>query len=185
MIKLNELHAISLAASTDKNRYYLNGVRIENYKDGKHGIIATNGHIIAMLHLQPHEIVNSFTIPNDDIEILLFVARKYYAASAKIDFENRKIELFNAEKSFFVMEFKPIDLAYPDFRKIIEDAPEEATPSIAVQFDAKYLAVFGEIHEILRGSKTITILPLSPSEQAIITFYDCPEFSGRVMPMWS
>jgi hypothetical protein len=185
MIKLNELHAISLAASHEEARYNLNGVHIEKYMDGKHGLIATNGHIIAMLHLQPaKEIANSFTIPTDDIEILLFVARKYYAAEAKIDFENRKIELFNAEKSFFIMELKPIDRAYINFRNKIKDT-SEATPSVAVQFNAKYLTVFGKIHEILRGSKTITILPISPSEQAIITFYDCPEFQGRVMPMRS
>ncbi len=198
-IKANELEAISLAASTEARRYYLNGVCIERYEDGTTGLIATDGHRIATLRAklgeQPKE---SFIISSADIKRILTLYKcevKTLAKSVRHFLkivigknEDDKLELslslcdddgIGAIRVSFTT--KAVDGNFPDWRRVLPAESEDVSPYLA--FNADYMADFGKMTRLITGVKTahIVIKQSNPNAPMRVVIDKNNEFLAALM----
>ena len=203
MIKINELEAISLAASKDDTRYYLQGVLIETYKEGKQGMIATDGYRLASLYVQPaEEVSSSYILSSDDIKKALTIAKMEQKALAKSTADYVALTIATDDKASLTVNIglfektgelvkilnsfttKAIDGNFPDFRRAVPAAPKGDVYPI-VSFNASYVADFGKMAKLLTGNKLpqINMTLRGKNEAMIINIPNAPEFAGVLVAM--
>ena len=202
-IKINELEAINLAASKDDTRYYLKGVLIETYKDGKQGMIATDGHRLASLYMQPaEEVASSYILSTDDAKKIILYGKAESKSIPKNSTDFIAVDIATDDKASLTVYIglfektgelvkilnsfttKAIDGTYPDWRRTIPQQRDAISGGF--EFNADYMADFGKMAKLLTGLKTpcICVKMLGDYRTPLkIEIADCPNFAGVLMPM--
>jgi DNA polymerase-3 subunit beta len=194
-INLNALKAVSLFASKEETRYYLQGVNIEFYPDC---VIyaATDGHrlfvyrdalpdgderntlsgnvIIPLAHCAPFKATTRALAsdPYATLEGEPFEARKGAASSFKLAWQGTTIE------------FKPIDGTFPDWRRVLppRDVASLEAPPAEVCFNFDYLASFAKAGAIVDALKP-ALIPNGADGPAWISFGPEAPCFGVIMPV--
>ena len=158
MYKINaaELEAVSLAASHEQSRYYLNGVCLEPYEDNTVGMIATDGHRLHTMHVKRDAAVpeGSFIIGNDDIAkaLSLYKAAVKGLARSMRDMLTLQVTadtitvMLGGDIPQGSFSYKPVDANFPDWRRVFPSG-EAGAPNVA--FNGAYITDFAKASKIL------------------------------------
>jgi DNA polymerase-3 subunit beta len=130
LIDTNLIKAAMLCASTEKTRYYLNGV----YFDPRGFIVATDGHRLFCAKIEAWD-GDSFLIPNDMLKRAMT--------------GNKALIVEVTATSIDGVAYVPIDGTFPDWTRVI---PQELSGETA-QFNPAYVADLGKVAKIL-GDKS-------------------------------
>ena len=132
-VSLNKKHMdaidwVSLAQSTEKTRYYLNGMYF-----GGNQIVATNGHMLNCITIDQEIIKDGGVIfPRTAWKYLMMLCKELKDFDVEIEFYEK--EKFKATVGHCVMEGKLIDGTFPDWRSLVPDEfPEENTTFFDVE----------------------------------------------------
>jgi hypothetical protein len=160
------LKAALICASTEQVRYYLNGA----YVDPKGFIVATDGHraFVARIDLPDVPAFDGWIIPRDAIKRAL---TGYKADTITI-----------APDRVGDISCRPIDGAYPDWRRVV---PDELSGETA-QFNPPYIADMGKIGDILTGKRRNSLsahIHHNGEGPAGVTFPDCTDAFAVLMPI--
>lgn len=172
-IQTNHLKAAACCAAQQDIRYYLNGVLIE-VRATETRIVATDSNMAAVLRdtvlAGEQPVFPDVIVPNEVVKQVL--ASKSPTLSLIFD-EKAKVWSLGG------MTFKPIDQAYPDYRRII---PREHSGE-AAQFNVDFLGAFKKIGKAL-GVKSQPIIRHNGNGAAQVQFYGRDdEFVGVIMPL--
>jgi DNA polymerase-3 subunit beta len=141
-IDINQLKALTFAATTEETRYYLKGVFIEAQTDKVLGV-ATDGHRLLAMKLDAtwDETPTPFSIiiPLSTITSIKIDRRISVATLSKI---NDKWTLTHVDQTIL---FEPVDGTYPDWRRIVPDT----VSGEAAQYNPALLADFLKINKQL------------------------------------
>lgn len=171
VIDMFALKAVSLAASTEETRYYLNGVYVEA-KDKKLTMVATNGHILMGISFETYaDDTFGEIIPLSLINLIKINSKQ--KRDGYLHVEDKKITLTHGDFSYSA---KAIDGIFPNWRVVL---PKEATGE-AAQFDPKYVSVFRKASEVMRLSSFPTIAH-NGRNPTLIHWY--PNAIGIIMPL--
>lgn len=193
-----ELEAVSLAASKEETRYYMNGVYVENYEGG-HALIATDGHRMHSIGIRPIEAAKGgFILGNDDIKKALSMAKAEKlpkhssdAVRIRIDADELKISIKiivvdkegDSVRECGSFTSKAIDGTFPDYRRLIP-AISEAAVGCLLSFNAAYIADFGKAAKLLSSPRSqIKITSSGIHNPVLIELPCCESFTGVLMPM--
>lgn len=178
-VDLNILQAVSIFASTEETRYYLNGVLVE-IEPASVTYVATDGHrLFAYRGLQldnpDNTLLGSFIIPT--AECKPFKRGKHSDPKATLSTAGEKSLRFDYEGQGKI--FKPIDGSFPNWRLVSSGATPEPSGEI-LKFNWNYIASFHKAGEMI-GIGIPSLLP-GGNGPAIIHF-DCGhQVFGLVMP---
>ena len=142
---------VALCVSTDKTRYYLNGVCLEGTEREGVRAVATDGHRLANLKLNPlvvkddklvpgtakHEF--DVIMPRDAVEWLGKLPRKVtslHTVSFEFDKTVLALSFWEWDRLQSTAHFKLIDRNFPDFRRVTPSFPDTVP---CTYLDAKYL----------------------------------------------
>ena len=145
-INMNILKAVNLAASTDKLRYYLNGVLIEVTEDAVR-YVATNGHILLTMTEKlpyPNTLTGSWIIPRGWIKNTIGLALK---GTLQLELSESLLTFRGPGSANTVT---PIDGTFPDWRRTV---PKTAKPGAKLQiqqFNPEYIMVFARFAKALK-----------------------------------
>lgn len=173
-IPTNILKAVSLFASKEETRYYLNGVCVEAEQDAIR-LIATDGHRLftARIDCENLESFEAFIIPSDAIK------------RALTGNKDESVELAIKPYSLASVSFAPIEGSFPDWRRV---APSEVS-GVPSQLNTEYFADFGKAAKFLNGGRKAfagqgVFIAHNGTAPCVVTFQrdDC---IGLLMPMRS
>jgi hypothetical protein len=147
------LDAAMAAVSKEETRYYLKGV----FVDARGFIAATNGHIaFAARCTEATAFADTFvTIGGSNALAGVLVPDTAIARAAKGKSPYYTIErdaggMYWLQRGAVRVHFVPVDGNFPDWTRIIPEAPETET---AAHFDPKYVAAMGKMAQALGGGK--------------------------------
>lgn len=161
------LKAALVCASTEKVRYYLNGV----YVDPKGFLVSTDGHRLfcGKIDFDPGQApFEGWIIPSDAIKRAL---TGYKADTITI-----------APDRVGAIMCAPVDGTYPDWRRVV---PDELSGETA-QFNPTYVADMGKIGVILRGKRRNSLdahIHHNGEGPAAITFPEIDDAFAVLMPI--
>lgn len=178
-IKPNELEAISLSASTEQTRYYLNGVYITG-----NAMVATDGHRLAGLRLSEAS-SEGFILGNADIKKALQLYKSVplkQRGDVEIRIVGETLLVINKSENVGSFLFKPVDGNFPDYTRVIPTNTDEGKP--VTSFNAAYMADFDKMSRLLTGNKTSCIRLRSTGDDAplLVDIAGAGEFTGVLMP---
>jgi DNA polymerase III sliding clamp (beta) subunit (PCNA family) len=200
-MKPAELAAIAIAASTEATRYYLNGVCVESYSDGTHGLIATDGHRLHSINTQ-EKAVEHFIFASDDIKkalamlkaeektlkplkhlLRIIVEHTPPMCALKVSIalvtENELKEIEIHEKASFTT--KAIEGNFPDWRRIMPTSEPLAGP---IGFNGFLAHGFTEAAKLLGDKSALVIFNSNGTDNPIpVSIQAAPAFKGVLMPM--
>ncbi len=165
-LNLKTLAAVSLAASTEETRFYLNGVLVQCRAD--HVMyVATDGHRLIVVREAVDNTSNEtgvltgdFIIPNDVCKAFKIKKRRYeyeeIAILSYVSATELKLQPLGENATIF----KPIDGTYPDYRRVIPKelsgktdysklSRDNVGDDFGVTYNPKYLADFAKFGEIM------------------------------------
>ena len=177
-IKISKLLAANIFASTEKERYYLNGVLFE-VSEGKARIVATDGHRMIIFDLEGDDFWEdcSVIIPSSLI--------KRIKAGRKTDFADMEIKdgIVRIDYDGAVFSEKAIDGNYPDYRRIMipDDKKQEFTPEI--RFNPSYLGDFAKVNKILGRAKSSIVMTTYSAEEPVKVTNRSGDYTAILMPM--
>lgn len=166
LLPMNSLKGMSVLASKQDVRYYLNGVLIESNKSYTR-MIATDGHLMGIYQI-------SETAHNDE-EFSIIVPNEIIA---KLDKRDNFLSCENGKWSIDGMAFTPVDGKFPDYMRVMPSAP--ATGESA-QFNHELITRFAKCSKLLNGTKNPVIAHNGGSSALVDLGLD--RFVGVVMPM--
>lgn len=177
-IGLTALHAVSLFASKEETRYYLNGVLIE-IEPGHITYVATDGHRMMSVRVDlgkdepQHTLLGKFIIPTSHCRPFKKITFPYAEMTSD---EGKWLTLTYVSDRHV---FKPIDGTFPDWRKVMPTTDRKAT--MPLSFNWEHMAAFVQAGKLLEAG-TPQLLPngLYP---AIIRFSQNLNAVGVLMPM--
>lgn len=170
-------------------RYYLNGFRVEPHPEQGVLIIATNGHVLAVVHDTDGFTNGSYvcTLPANIVSAcrkknatrLYFVGDVGYVTSADVPLDDVAIiGPFHIE----VAHARAIDGTYPDWRRVISEP--SGADQMCVQLE--YLRYFETAAKLSHGNvcgRHGFIRAYNTKNQATVVHIEgLPEFLGLVMP---
>lgn len=187
--------------STEPTRYYLNGIHIEPHPQGGALLVATNGHILGVVHDKDASVDAAWTcaIPKmiaqactkkvrealDRPHSVDFIGRNVYVTTARFNpkDEERLGDPAELSDQHLAAAFSPaIDGTYPDWRRVIAMA-DPSKACTAASFNSRYLDAFRDVARV-RGSESITTrLGDAGNCPTIVEVDAVPEFLGLLMPM--
>jgi DNA polymerase-3 subunit beta len=163
---MNSLKAMSLLASKQDIRYYLNGVLVESNKSYTR-MVATDGTLLGIYQIsetahddQPFSII----VPNEII--------------AKLDKRDNFLSCENGKWSIDGMAFTPVEGTFPDYMRVMPSKPATGEPA---QFNHELITRFAKCSRLLVGSKYPVIAHNGGSSALVDIGLD--RFVGVVMPM--
>ncbi|NDG18411.1 MAG: hypothetical protein EB117_09085 [Betaproteobacteria bacterium] len=192
-IKANILKAVSLCASNEETRYYLNGVYVE--QNG--GIVATDGHTMACYGISAEKPEGTtFILSNADIKKLLAAHKldsKAFGKNIEVVVrltltEGNKLSCATVvqldgepDKVLSSFDSKPIDGTFPEFRRVIPSGDDRCGD---FSLNITLLSRFGEAAKLVTGEKLekcriICRTNTGPIEVQI----EDEKFLGVIMPM--
>lgn len=161
------LKAALVCASTERARYYLNGV----YVDPKGYLVSTDGHraFVGKIDLGDAGPFDGWIIPRDAIK------------QALAGYKSDTIEITQTRVG--VVSCPPIDGSYPDWRWIV---PGDMSGE-AAQFQPGYIADMGKMGEMLTGKRKNGGLTAhihhNGEAPAAVTFPGCEDAFAILMPI--
>lgn len=184
-INLRALNAISLCASDEETRYYLNGVLVELEANGVR-YVATNGHILAgHRDAYPGEatenlLTGAFIIPAAICKAFKLVTSDVMNLATLTLRDDGRLELTRGDES---RVFDAIDGTFPDYMRVIPSAPN-GKPA---HYNPAYLAIMQKVGSVLRaakrGSAVIPQIAQDDSGPGLINWLELPESFGVIMPV--
>jgi len=166
LLPMNSLKAMSLLASKQDIRYYLNGVLVESNKSYTR-MVATDGTLLGIYQIsetahddQPFSII----VPNEII--------------AKLDKRDNFLSCENGKWSIDGMAFTPVEGTFPDYMRVMPSKPATGEPA---QFNHELITRFAKCSRLLVGSKYPVIAHNGGSSALVDIGLD--RFVGVVMPM--
>ena len=184
-IRLQALHAISLAASSEETRYYLRGVLLE-IEPRAVNYVATDGHCLAAYHhgletdTPDNTLLGNFIVPNTHCRPFKFTPRALASDPRATLSSDTGVGLtFDYDNAG--VRFAPIDGAYPDWRRIVPRTIESAGEP--AQFNPDYLVGFKKIGELMDAG-TVPLVSHNGGSPALITWQsDTVDLFGVLMPI--
>ncbi len=204
------LAAVDIAASCEETRYYLNGVCIEHYGKGGHGLIATDGHRLHSIGgLKDAEVKASLIVPSSAIKAILTVTKLFANELARPLRHTVRIKMSWCNDEAFKMQpvvvdedkesgiegaefdFKFIDGTFPDWRRVVPSFDGEAVDKEQASWNfavnGKYLSDFAKASKVLGNRTQVFKLEGSYSDHnpAIVSIpiKNHSDFMGVIMPM--
>jgi hypothetical protein len=178
-ISLPALRAAAQAASTDRARYYLNGVLVEI--SARQAIyVATDGHVLfacrdPLGEDEPdNDLVGNWIVPTATITLAKIDKKLSPAAVLEGGDAGSRLILRTASGD---LEFSPVDGTFPDWRRIVPREVERADP---IQFDPARLARLWKAGAIVGAPEP----PLAPNGggPALVLYAD-NNAVGLIMPL--
>lgn len=145
-VSARHVEAAMLAASKDESRYYLRGV----YLDPRGFISATNGHVAFAALCE-----DARYAPDGGIIVPLTALAQAVKAAGRARGPAMAFEC-DAQAQWWLLygaariAFDPIDGTFPDWRRVIPEAPGTLT---AAHYDPAYVAALGKMAQALDGGK--------------------------------
>jgi DNA polymerase-3 subunit beta len=184
-INLNTLKAVSLAASTEETRYYLNGVCVECYAD--HVLyIATNGHIMVVAREELSEpeaentLLGTWILPLDVCKI---GGPKRGVPTVALTADS----LTPAKLTLGDRIVTPIDGTFPDWRRVVPGKPGEMKgekPIGHAHFNPDYVALMGKVAKLFGGNASCAVIQeAAPNNPHAVLFSSKLDAFGVIMPM--
>lgn len=187
-INVNHLRAALVCAAKDDVRYYLCGVLVDFRADDIR-IVGTDGHHLVCLRSEyvdgddrpkPCQII----IPRAALEGIK-PCKGLELAVLTFDAENPMAQCKLEPLAKGGITFTPVDGRFPDYARTLPNEPPQHAPA---WFDARYVADFKKVADIVAGAKAGAQLPQAQIWQcgecaAPVTLAGHPEFFGVLMPM--
>ncbi len=172
--------AVSQVKSTEKTRYYLNGVYVQPHVDGGVLLVATDAHRMMVAHDASGtcKVAKIVALPKEAMTTPIVRNNEF----VEVDADGvATIGVFRSTKTTF------IDGTFPDWSRVLTPILNGAKkPSYALAaFNGNYVASFGKIAELLGTDKSssIQVVSFSDHNPALILFPRSPEAFGILMPM--
>lgn len=201
IIDVRELEALSLFASTEKTRYYLNGVCFEHIKgNDSPGLIATDGHRLGALRVTKADPVGEqFILSSDDIKKIVALYKPFAKEyKTRLDYLRLRVthdkgalklaliltdRETDAVKELASFDSKAVDGHFPDWRRVVPD--REDSDDCAICFNPAYIADFGEAGKLLTGlrSPALGLHITGKHNPMLIDIKGRDDFTGVLMPM--
>lgn len=166
LLPKNSLKAMSLLASKQDIRYYLNGVLVQSNKDHTR-LVATDGHLLGVFQTSEtaHD-DNAFSIiiPNEII--------------AKLDKQDNFLSCVDGKWNIDGISFNPIDGSFPDYMRVLPSKPASGEPA---QFNPELITRFAKCSKLLNGTK-YPVIAYNGQGSALVDI-GLDRFVGVVMPM--
>lgn len=191
-INLRTLAAVSLVASNEETRYYLNGVLIEARADSV-TYVATDGHRLIAVRddlakdAPRNDVIGAWIVPADTCRALKPKKSKYTFDTAELTLEGENLR-FQGVSGISV--FKPIDGSFPDWRRVINSSlsgrmdfkgkNDKETQGITFNFD--YLADFAKFARMM-GIYAYPHLAPNDSGPVGVIFGDADHILAALMPV--
>ena len=161
------LRAALICASTEKVRYYLNGV----YVDPTGYVVSTDGHRLFCGKIDVSDLpeFKGWIIPSDVIK------------RALTGYKNKTIDI--SPNRCGDMSCQPVDGSFPDWRRVI---PTGDLSGEVAQFNPAYVADMGKIGKLLGGKSSLEAhLHHNGQSPAGVTFPLYPSAFAVLMPIRS
>jgi DNA polymerase III subunit beta len=165
-LPVNALKAMSVLASKQDIRYYLNGVLVQS-NDAYTRMVATDGHLLGIYQISEtaHDGESfSIIVPNEII--------------AKLDKRDNFLACENGKWTIDGMAFSPVDGTFPDYMRVL---PTKPATGEAAQFNPELITRFVKCSKLLNGTKHPIIAHNGGSSALVDLGLD--RFIGVVMPM--
>lgn len=178
-INLRVLSALSLFASKDETRYYLNGVCVE-IEERSVTYVGTDGHRMLAYREDAapdepnHGLTGTFIIPTSHCKHFKLDKEEEGRAILSQAAVNR----LTIAHGFMDVTFLPIDGVYPHWRKAL---PQTLASGVPAQFNLKYLADFGKVAKLLEIGQPF--IGHNGEAPAFIWFSGHPNVMGIAMPV--
>lgn len=177
IISAKYIEALSAFAATRDVRFYLNGFYAEPHPDGGVFLVATNGHIIIVIHDKDAKKCNGpiiYPLPPE----LVREAKKKTAESVSFSLSAAAIKDLGGSLRL-QMPIEPIDGQYPDWRKVAKQAIDvDRVEHAPFCMDPKYIAVTSK----LLPFGNVCMSP-SKSEEPVVFWCDGSDHIwGLIMP---
>lgn len=166
-VSADMLRAALICASTEKFRYYLQGV----YVDPTGYLVATDGHrlLACKIDLSDAAPFDGWIIPSDVIK------------RALTGYKNKTIVI--SPNSCGDISCQPVDGTYPAWRRVL---PQGELSGVAAQFNPAYIADLGKMGKLLGASSALPAHVHHNGESpAGVTFPNCPDAFAVLMPIRS
>jgi len=191
IIKAEHAKTIQNFISNEEARYYLNGFNVEPNPNGGASIIATDGHVMGVIHDTEGRCDNSAIIQlNKEMVKACKAGREVGQRILVIDpAENQaRVVLLNEEgpeaadippKDALAVQYQVlIDATFPDWERVL---PLDVSGD-AANYSHVTVAKFVKARKELNGDKSFRITSNGTSP-GIVQFSGNPEFFGVIMPM--
>jgi DNA polymerase III subunit beta len=165
-LPVNALKAMSVLASKQDIRYYLNGVLVQS-NDAYTRLVATDGTLLGIYQIsETAHNGESFSIivPNEII--------------AKLDKRDNFLSCENGKWTIDGMAFSPVDGTFPDYMRVL---PTKPATGESAQFNPELITRFVKCSKLLNGTKHPVIAHNGGSSALVDLGLD--RFIGVVMPM--
>lgn len=166
LIPKNSLKAMSLLASKQDIRYYLNGVLVESTSEHTR-LVATDGHLLGVFQTSEtahNDEAFSIIIPNEII--------------AKLDKQDNFLSCVDGKWNIDGISFTPVDGKFPDYMRVL---PVKPASGETAQFNHEFITRFAKCSKLLNGTKYPVIAHNGNSSALVDLGLD--RFIGVVMPM--
>jgi DNA polymerase-3 subunit beta len=166
-VSADTLRAALICASTDKHRYYLNGV----YVDPLGYLVATDGHrmFVAKIDISDAAPFTGWIIPSDVLK------------RALTGYKNKTVDISPTQCGDIACQ--PVDGTFPDWRRVI---PTGDLSGDVAQFNPAYVADMGKIGKLLGGKSSLEAhLHHNGQSPAGVTFPLYPSAFAVLMPIRS
>ena len=169
-IEIRALKAIAMAASRDRIRPQLNGVRLQ-LRDGFVTIVATNGHILMGVRFASFGNPCAVTIPLSVIDKIK-INKKAIIAKVQI-IESKVMITYDG----IVYDCNAIDGEFPAWKTVVP----RTISGIPSQLDPKYLSVFASAAKIMGSKHSGISVSHNGHDPCVVDWY--PDALGIIMPM--
>lgn len=166
LIPKNSLKAMSLLASKQDIRYYLNGVLVESNSEHTR-LVATDGHLLGVFQTSEtahNDEAFSIIIPNEII--------------AKLDKKDNFLCCEDGKWNIDGISFAPVDGKFPDYMRVL---PVKPASGETAQFNHEFITRFAKCSKLLNGTK-YPVIAHNGSSSALVDL-GLDRFIGVVMPM--
>ena len=165
------LRAALVCASTEKSRYYLNGV----YLDPTGWIVATDGHrLFAARCPAVRALPEGLILPRDTVKAALAKSRRIDATLVALGGG-----CYTLDAGPKTVLFTPIDGHFPDWRRVV---PTEASIGGPAHFDPDYYCDLGVMAKALECGKTGFYVKQYPLDACPVTFGTRRDCFAVIMP---
>ena len=166
LLPMNSLKAMSVLASKQDIRYYLNGVLVESNKSYTR-MVATDGHLLGIYQIKE--------TAHDDLSFSIIVPNEVIA---KLDKKDNFLCCENGKWSIDGISFTPVDGTFPDYMRVL---PAKPATGESAQFNPELVTRFAKCSKLLNGTKYPVIAHNGGSSALVDLGLD--RFVGVLMPM--
>lgn len=187
-INADLFRAVSVAVSTDETRYYLNGVNVEQHPVKGVILTATDGHRLLCAHDENGETDGAYIVPagKDLIRATKIGGpeRRRTGGGLVMVADGGSVTFRNAyDEATVTLPVKPVDWTFPDWRRVLPAAPDQAA---VASYNPAYVSDLADVCADLKAAGfegvAFTMAAADPGSPALVNYGMAPIF-GVLMPM--